>query len=272
MRVFLAFLLCTFLLASSQAKSLVKEDSRAYRAEGYKLQAMGDLDGALTYYQKAAQMDPHYAQVFNDLGIIYESKGNDAAALEMYQKALEIEPKYLAVYTNLALLYERKGDVRIATLYWKKRYEAGKRGDYWWEAAKQHLLKLGTYPEVRKELLEEKAAILSRELLFQREQERLMLLDEAQLHFDIGKRAFTSGDYPAAKKEFKIILSLNPPDEELKKQTRDLFKETERLDLRERAAANANKALDYMDNGDYLSASGKLRKALEAVSRITQEQ
>jgi len=271
MRIFIIFFLLIFPLSFSWAQDLTKDEARAYREEGYKLQSMGDLKSALMYYQKAAQMDPHFAEVRNDLGVVYEALGDEANALKMYEEAIQIKPTYLPTYTNLAFLYEKKGDIKKATFYWKKRYSLGEKGDYWWEVSRQHLLKLGTYPEVRKEMLEEEAARLSREFVYKREQERLRLIEEAKLHFDIGDKAFKEGDYEVALKEFKTVLSLNPPDEKLTSKARDLYKESERLYLRSQAIINTTAALDYIKNNDFLSAGEKLKEALTAVFRVAQE-
>ena len=158
MRLFLVIFLSIFPLISSQAGPLLKEDAKAYRGEGYKAQSLGDLEGALIWYQKAVQMDPHYAQVYNDIGVIFENQGELSRAEEMYKKTLKMDPEFLPAYTNLAFIAEKKGNVKDASYYWQKRYELGQEGDYWWEASRQHLLKLGTYPKVRRERLEKKAA------------------------------------------------------------------------------------------------------------------
>jgi len=171
----------------------------------------------------------------------------------------------------LAFLYERKGDIENATLFWSKRYEAGDEGDYWWEVSRQHLLKLGTYPQVRQEMLEREAAKLSRELIYQNEQKRLKSLEEAHLHFDVGNRAFIEGDYEVAVKEFMTVLYLNPPDEDLKIETRDLYEQAERLYLRNQALVSTQNALDYMDRGDYASAGKRLKDALSTITSITQK-
>lgn len=274
MKIFLVALLLFFPLFVSQAENLdtmnkVSQEARSYREEGYRLQSMGDLKSALVYYQKAAQMDPHYAEVHNDLGVIYEAIGEEDEALLAYKEVLKIDPSYLAAYTNLAFLYEKKGDVRNATTYWKKRYTLGEQGDYWWEVSRQHLLKLGTYPEVRKELLEEKAARLSREFVYKREQERLMLIEEAKLHFDIGSRALKEGNAEVAVGEFKTVLALNPPDQALKEQARKLYQQSERLYLKQEALTNTKNALEYIKNNDYLSAGERLKDALDAVFRVS---
>ncbi len=47
------------------------------------------------WYQKAAQMDPHYTQAYNDIGVIYEHQGEIDLAEEMYKKTLEIDPSHV---------------------------------------------------------------------------------------------------------------------------------------------------------------------------------
>ena len=284
MKVILALLLCflPFLSALSEknytppdnittAQELLARDAKVYRDQGYRLQSMGDLQGALMHYQKAYEMDPDFVEVANDIGVVYEALGDEERALEMYRQAVEIDPNYLGAYTNLAFLYEKRGDVQNAVKYWTKRYELGRKGDYWWEVSRQHLLKLGAYPKIRKEMLEKKAAVLSRELIYRREQERFDLIEEAQLHFEVGNQAFIEGDYEVAVNECKTILSLNPPDEELKNKTRVLYQEAQKLYLKQQALVNTKDALDYINNEDYLSAADKLKSSLTAVFRITQE-
>ena len=270
MRILLIFSLLLLSLFFSHADNITNDEARAYREQGYRMQTVGDLKGALIYYEKAAQMDPHYAEVHNDLGVLYESMGNEDQALAMYKKVLDIDPDYLPTYTNLAFLYEKRGEIENATLYWKKRYLAGEQGDYWWEVSRQHLLKLGTYPEVKKAIMEKKAARLSRELIYKREQQRLVKIEEARLHFDLGNNAFIVKDYALALREFRTVLSLNVADDKLNSDARDLYEQSERFLLRQQAYVNTKNALDYIENDDFLSAADKLKDALAAVFRISQ--
>ena len=108
MKVFFVILLSIFPLFSCWAGSLVAEEAKTYRKEGFKAQSLGDLKSALIWYQKALILDPHYAQAYNDIGVVYEAQGDDYRALEMYKKALEIDSDYLPAYTNLAFFYEKK--------------------------------------------------------------------------------------------------------------------------------------------------------------------
>jgi superkiller protein 3 len=253
------------------SQDLLKEQAKEYRQEGYRLQLMGDLEGALVYYQKAIEIDPFYVEAINDIGVVYEGLGDQEAALTMYKKALEIDPSYLPAYTNLAFLYEKKGDIKKATYYWQKRYELGKRGEYWWEVARQHLLKLGTYPQIRKEILEKAAAQLSKELVYKREQQRLKTLEEAKLHLNIGESLFIKGKYNEALKEFNTALSLNPPSEELKIKIEQWFEKTKKIVFKEESLAYIEQAIEYIKKDDFLSAGEKLKNALSSIFRIAQE-
>ena len=143
--IILFFLLSSISLLNSgyiYAGSL-SEEAVSYRVEGFKAQDSGDIDTAISYYQKSAALDPNYATPHNDLGILYEAKGLlDRAELE-YQKALAIDRNYAKAHTNLALLYERKGELEKAAFHWMKRYRLGEPGETWKEEARQRLEKLG---------------------------------------------------------------------------------------------------------------------------------
>ena len=121
----------------------LSEEAVSYRVEGFKAQDSGDIDTAISYYQKSAALDPNYATPHNDLGILYEAKGLLDRAESEYQKALAIDKNYAKAHTNLALLYERKGELEKAAFHWMKRYRLGEPGDMWKEEARQRLEKLG---------------------------------------------------------------------------------------------------------------------------------
>ncbi|MFH1772719.1 MAG: tetratricopeptide repeat protein [Candidatus Omnitrophota bacterium] len=257
---------------STFGRDILKEQSVSYREEGYRLQTAGNLRQALSYYLKAAEIDPEYLEVYNDLGVIYEAMGENDKALTMYKKALQIDPGYLPTYTNLAFFYEKTGDVLNASDYWQKRYERGRPGEYWREVSAQHLLKLGTYPKLRKAQLEREAGNLSKDLVYTREQKRLKVVDEARLHYDMGTSLFIKEDYPGALKEISTALSLNPADSELMAKLEDLYRNTNKLHIKQQALASVEEALNYIKSDNFLSAGEKLRNALSSIFRISQEQ
>jgi len=125
-------------------------DGEAYRIKGYDAQQRGDIDTAIEWYQKAANLNPSYASPHNDLGILFETKGWLDRAEAEYQKAIAIDPGYKEVHTNLALLYERKGELEKAAFHWMRRYKLGSPDDPWTQEAKGRLEKLGLLDKTEK--------------------------------------------------------------------------------------------------------------------------
>jgi Flp pilus assembly protein TadD len=126
-------------LNSSLDTPNIKKEAESYRQQGYEYQKMGNLEGAMTFYQKATQLDPGYALAYNDLGIIYEANGCPECAEQVYQKAIELDPKLLSAYSNLALLYESQDNLGRASFYWSKRVELGNPQDPWTIRARQRM-------------------------------------------------------------------------------------------------------------------------------------
>ena len=140
-RVGLAFLLIiptTIVFSAS-----LREEALGYRTKGYEAQQRGDQAGALSYYQKAAALDPSYPTPHNDIGIILEALGRLEEAEREYQQALSIEPSFLEAHANLAMLYERSGNKEKAIYHWLKRYQLGDPDDIWTIRAEDRLAALG---------------------------------------------------------------------------------------------------------------------------------
>lgn len=142
----LLFLFTSYLLAADKVSKGEKDEltslqqqARLYRVDGVNFQDSGDLDSALKMYQKAAELDPAYEVVYNDLGVIYEAQKDYDRAEENYLQALKLNPSFLSAYTNLAFLYENERELDKALYYWKKRVELGDPNDPWTMKAKQRL-------------------------------------------------------------------------------------------------------------------------------------
>jgi len=125
--------------STDSVKSDLKEQARLYRSQGLALQRIGNLDEALSLYQKAVQLDPEFIVAYNDMGVLYEAKGLPKEAEKSYLRAIELEPGYLSSYSNLAMLYENQREFEKAASYWQKRIELGSADDPWTEKAKQRL-------------------------------------------------------------------------------------------------------------------------------------
>lgn len=132
-----------FLANATGAAAAMREEAVSYRVEGYEAQRRGDAHTALSFYQKAAALDPTYPTPHNDIGVLLEEQGRLEEALEAYRRALSLNPGYLEAHANLAMLYERMGRKEEAVYHWLKRYELGDAYDPWTTRAEERLVNLG---------------------------------------------------------------------------------------------------------------------------------
>ncbi len=130
----------------------LREEAVNYRVQGFEAQRRGDLANALSFYQKAAALDPTYPTPLNDVGVLLEDQGRLQDAEQSYLKALELNPNYLEAHANLAMLYERMGQKEKAIFHWLKRYQLGDPYDPWTARAEERLVALGVlknYPGLK---------------------------------------------------------------------------------------------------------------------------
>lgn len=66
----------------------------------------GDAPGAIEYFERAVDMDPHHSRALFSLAIQNSLHGNDEEAVKLYERALAKPPYYLGAMLNLGLLYE----------------------------------------------------------------------------------------------------------------------------------------------------------------------
>jgi len=261
--------LFSFSVLAESAHDDIKDQAIKYRQQGYKLQSAGNIKEALVYYQKAAQIYPEYKEVFNDIGVVYESLGNKKKALAMYKKALKIDSNYLPVYTNLALFYEAQGNIKKAADYWHERYLRGRKGEYWREKARERLLKLGIYPEVHKEILENEAIDLSKNVVYKREQKRLKELEEANLHFETGQKLFKDGDYVNAMKELQAAIHMSSDDKNLQMKISSMYALIRNTYTKQKIKYYITDALANIDDDDYIAAEEKIKQAVDLMPHFS---
>ena len=66
----------------------------------------GDMLGAIEYFERAVDMDPHHSKALFWLASENALRGNDEEAIRLYEQSLSKPPFYLAALLNLGLLYE----------------------------------------------------------------------------------------------------------------------------------------------------------------------
>jgi len=216
--LFLIIIVCfSFSFAAlSSAAQKDKKQAQNYRDQGYDAQRAGNLDMALSYYQRAIAADPSFALVHNDMGIVLEAQGKIAEAKQAYLRALALDPKLLSAYYNIAALYEKAQEYEKAAYYWKMRVQLGEWSDVWTWRAKQHLDTLQETHKVEGSgIPAEGPGVLSPTADAKR---------DAQYHLYRGRQYIAAGDYTLALRELSKAYMLDENNHEIG----TLLDETER--------------------------------------------
>ncbi len=188
------------------------------RKDGFNAQLKGDYNKALSFYQKAIELNPDYVVVYNDLGIIYEKLQLPNEAEKMYKKAIELDPQYAGVYTNLALLYEKSKDFEAAAHMWKKRVDVGDPYDTWTINAKKHLENLAKSDKSLYKIYEDNETLdLVKEVKDLKDKSRESSQFAAEVYFQRGKDYYQKGEYVLALKELSRATSLDPTNRDIEK-------------------------------------------------------
>jgi Flp pilus assembly protein TadD len=98
--------LVALLVAAPAAYANERSEAKSQVEFGIKVAQAGLWNEALYRWQKAVQIDPTYAQAWNNLAIAYEHEGKFEEADKAYQKALELDPKNLLIRQNYDLFKE----------------------------------------------------------------------------------------------------------------------------------------------------------------------
>ena len=81
-------------------------DARSNLDFGNKVATQGLWREAIFRWEKAVEIDPSYAEAYNNLGVGYEHEGRLDKARKAYEKALELEPNNTRIQQNFELFKE----------------------------------------------------------------------------------------------------------------------------------------------------------------------
>lgn len=207
-------------LKEEKSLSELQKQARLYRNRGWDLQNIGNLEGAVNFYQKAIELDPAYAVAYNDLGVIYEAGGAIDRAEDSYLKAVKIDPNYLSPYTNLALLYENKRDLDKAAFYWKKRADLGLSADPWTQKASgrfKDIIAVQKGESFAAGSREQEVIGLTKDVIRQKAVEGEDNRELAKVHFQKAKLSYQKQDEVTALQEAVNAQLLDPSNKEIEK-------------------------------------------------------
>ncbi len=84
-------------------------------------------EGALHELQVAIQLNPRNAELYYQLARFFYSRSRVTESVEASEKAIALEPDYADVYTNLGLCYESLGEESKARFNYEKAIEINRR-------------------------------------------------------------------------------------------------------------------------------------------------
>ena len=97
---------CGLLLSGSPSFADARTDAKAQVEFGINVAQRGLWREAIYRWEKAVELDPTYAQAYNDLAIAYEHEGQLDKARKAYEKALELAPNNAQIRQNYELFKE----------------------------------------------------------------------------------------------------------------------------------------------------------------------
>ena len=102
------FLTALFLLGAAAAPLAAdaRSDAKKQVEFGITVAQRGLWREAIYRWERAAQIDPKYAEALNNLAIAYEHEGDLDKARVAYEKALELEPNNALIKQNYELFKE----------------------------------------------------------------------------------------------------------------------------------------------------------------------
>lgn len=102
------FVLIVILLFGASAPVLADARSEAKKQVefGISVAQKGLWREAIYRWVRATELDPTYAQAFNNLAVAYEQEGELDKARQSYERALSLEPNNLLIQQNFDLFKE----------------------------------------------------------------------------------------------------------------------------------------------------------------------
>ncbi|WP_298510330.1 hypothetical protein [uncultured Kordia sp.] len=113
----------------SKVIELDLKHAKAFFFRGGAHDAMGFIEDALVDYQQSIAIEVNQPEVYNSMGVCNAKKGNIDMAMSYFEKAIIFNPSYGKAYSNKGNIYDMKRDLKNACANWKKAIELGYTGN-----------------------------------------------------------------------------------------------------------------------------------------------
>lgn len=112
-------------IVPADMKDMIKKEERRFSEsnrlcfEAERLRQQGNAGKAAEMLRQATEQDPENAQVWSQLGGVYNDQGSEQA-VTCYERAVKLNPKYYLAYRGLGNYYLKKHDYSLAEAYYSK--------------------------------------------------------------------------------------------------------------------------------------------------------
>ncbi|MBI5893292.1 MAG: tetratricopeptide repeat protein [Deltaproteobacteria bacterium] len=106
-----------FIDAKSSFEAALQIDpnyAEAYNNLGLTYKQMGSLEMAKKNYEEAIRMKKDYPEALNNYGLLLSSMGDDKKSVEYFKMAIGSDKDYADAFLNMAIVLERQSNIREA--------------------------------------------------------------------------------------------------------------------------------------------------------------
>ena len=169
-----------------------------------------DIDQALKYYEKGIKIDSSFAEIYNNMGVLffrYRYTGNAKKIEELYKKSISLNNNMSEVHSNLGNLYNAQNKHEEAIRSYKKAFEINPKFSFALLNLASLYLSLGKINEA-KEKLKEAIRISPNMIEAHRVLSRIISYTDDHEHLTELKKLYNDLDKGSSKNRMLLAFSL----------------------------------------------------------------
>ena len=181
-----------------------------YNLMGLILVEQKDIDQALKYYEKGIKIDSSFAEIYNNMGVLffrYRYTGNAKKIEELYKKSISLNNNMSEVHSNLGNLYNAQNKHEEAIRSYKKAFEINPKFSFALLNLASLYLSLGKINEA-KEKLKEAIRISPNIIEAHRVLSRIISYTDDHEHLTELKKLYNDLDKGSSKNRMLLAFSL----------------------------------------------------------------